>query len=463
MEMVITAIILAAGKGTRFKSETPKVLHKLLDLPMVFYPYEAVSKLNPAKVAFIIGHKKERVREVLKNLPKVEFFEQENPKGGTADAVLKAKPFLEKYPDSYVFILNGDAPLITSETLKAGLEKVERENLDGLIFTTELENPTGYGRIVRDRKGNVKEIVEEKDASAEQKAIREVNGGIYIFKAKPLLEALLEIKPSPVTGELYLTDVVKIFNEKGYKVDTYKAPAEELKGVNNRKELAEAEKILLNRKIEKLQLEGVTVRLPETVYISWETEIGRDTEVEPNVVIRGKTEIGEGCKIGTGAVLENAEISDGVQILSYSYISDSKIEKGAIVGPFARIRNNSELKEKAEVGCFVEVKSSKIGEKTKAKHLSYIGDTEIGKETNVGAGTVFANYDGINKYKTYVGNNVFIGSNSLIIAPRKLGDWSFVACGSVVNKDIPPKALAISRAPLKILENKNPILKKKKT
>ena len=455
-------IILAAGRGSRFKSELPKVIHTLLGKPMVYFPYEALVKgLNPERVGIIIGHRKEVVKEVLKDLPKVEFFEQENPKGGTADAVLKAKPLLERYSDDYIAILNGDTPLITAETLRKGFEKVKGENLDGLIFTTQLENPKGYGRIVRDENGNVRAIVEEKDATPEEREIKEVNGGIYIFKIKPLLEALAEVKPSERTGELYLTEVVRIFHQKGYRVDTLKVQKEELLGVNDRVQFAEVEKLLLRRKIESLQREGVTIRLPETVYIDWDVQVGEDTEIEPSVSLKGNTKIGRNSFIGRGSILENTTVGDGVKILPYSYVSDSEIQNGAIVGPFARIRNGSEIGEKAEIGNFVEVKKSSIGRETKAKHLTYIGDAIIGEKTNIGAGTVFANYDGIKKYQTFVGNNVFIGSNSLIIAPRKLGDWSFIAGGSVINKDIPEGALAISRPKLKILEGKNPLLGKK--
>ncbi len=456
-------VILAAGKGSRFKSKIPKVIHTLLGKPMVYFPYEALIKgLNPERVGIIVGHRKEVVKEVLKKLPKVEFFEQENPKGGTADAVLKAKPLLERYKNDYVAILNGDTPLITPETLKKGFEKVKRENLDGLIFTTQLEDPTGYGRIVRDEKGTVKAIVEEKDAAPQEREIKEVNGGVYIFKIAPLLEALKEVKPSERTGELYLTEVVRIFHRKGYRVDTLKVQKEELLGVNDRVQFAEVEKILLRRKIESLQREGVTIRLPETVYIDWDVQVGEDTEIEPSVSLKGKTKIGKNSFIGKGSILENTTAGEGVKVLPYSYISDSEIQNGAIVGPFARIRNGSVVEEKAEIGNFVEVKKSSIGKETKAKHLTYIGDATIGEKTNIGAGTVFANYDGVNKYETRVGNNAFIGSNSLIIAPRNLGDWSFVAGGSVVNRDVPPGALAIGRAKLKILEGKNPLLKKPK-
>ncbi len=464
--MQVLGVILAAGKGSRFKSEKPKVIHTLLGKPMVYFPYEALISLDPIKVAFIVGHKKEEVISTVKSFPqadqKVVFFEQANPKGGTGDAVKQALPLLKEHPDKVVIILNGDSPLIKGETLKEGLKKLIEHSLDGVIFTTILEDPTGYGRIVRDEKDHVVEIVEEKDASEAQRKIKEVNGGFYIFRVQPLLEALKELKPSPVSGEVYLTDVVKILHSKGYKVDTYQTPYWELLGVNNRRQLAEAEKLLLERKIENLQREGVTVRLPETVYIEWDVQVGKDTEIEPHAVLKGNTKVGENCLIGVGSILENTTVENNVEILPYSYISDSQIEEGCVIGPFARIRNQSHLKEKCEIGNFVEVKKSTIGRKTKAKHLSYIGDAQIGDNTNIGAGTVFANYDGVNKYQTSVGNNVFIGSNSLIIAPRQLGDWSFIAGGSVVNKDVPPKALAVSRAPLRILEGKNPLLRKDK-
>ena len=460
--MPILGIILAAGKGTRFKSGKPKVIHRLLGKPMVFYPYNALMELNPLKVGIVVGYQANLVKEELKNYPKVEFFHQENPKGGTGDAVKKALPLLERYPEGVVFILNGDSPLITSQTLKEAYQKFLEEKLDGLIFTTFYENPTGYGRILRDKTGNVVKIVEEKDATKEQKEIKEVNGGFYIFRIEPLIEALKELKPSLVTNEVYLTDVVEIFAKKGLRMDTYPAPKEELLGVNDRVQFALAEKLLLERKIKNLQKEGVTIRLPETVYIEWDVSVGRDCEIEPNVSLKGNTKIEERTFVGQGSIIENSKVGRDVKILPYSYISDSIIEAGAVVGPFARLRNRTHLKAGAEIGNFVEVKSSTVGENTKAKHLTYIGDATIGKDSNIGAGTVFANYDGVKKYQTVVGNNVFIGSNSLIIAPRKLEDWSFIAGGSVVNKDIPKGALAISRPPLKILENKNPLLKKKK-
>jgi bifunctional UDP-N-acetylglucosamine pyrophosphorylase/glucosamine-1-phosphate N-acetyltransferase len=462
--MSVIGLILAAGKGTRFKSEKPKVIHSLLGKPMVYFPYEALVKgLNPLKVGIIVGHRKKLVKEALKDLPKVEFFEQENPKGGTADAVLSAEDFLKEHLQDYVVILNGDSPLIKAETLKRGFEKLKENNLKGLIFTTFLDNPTGYGRILRDEKGYVKAIVEEKDATDEERKIKEINGGFYIFSVKHLLEALREIEPSPVSGELYLTDVIKVFYSKGWEIDTYQTDAEELLGVNDRVQFSKVEKLLLRRKIESLQREGVTIRLPETVYIDWDVRIGKDTEIEPHVVIKGNTRIGESCFIGAGSIIENSILEDNVKVLPYSYISDSILKRDSVAGHYARIRNESVIEPKAEIGNFVEVKKSTIGEGTKAKHLAYIGDATIGKNTNVGAGTVFANYDGKKKYQTFVGNNVFIGSNSLIIAPRKLEDRSFIAGGSVVNKDIPEGALAIGRAKLNIFKDKNPLLKKAKT
>ncbi len=459
--MEVLGIILAAGRGTRFKSDRPKVIHRLLGKPMLFFPYNALTALNPIKVAVVVGHRADLVREEVESFPKVEFFYQENPKGGTGDAVSKVIPLLERYPESATVILNGDSPLIRPESLKAGYEKFSKENLDGLVFTAVLENPTGYGRIVRDPQGRVKRIVEEKDASEGKKAIKEVNGGFYIFKTDLLLEALRELKPSPITGEVYLTDVVEILYLKGRRVDTFALPPEEIFGVNDRIQLSEAERILLRRKIESLQREGITVRLPETVYIEWDVSVGKDSEIEPHVSLKGNTKVGEKTFIGQGSIIENSEIGRGVRILPYSFISDSVVRDGAVVGPFARIRNGSILEEKSEIGNFVEVKASRIGEGVKAKHLAYIGDASVGKESNIGAGTIFANYDGKQKHKTEVGEKVFIGSNSLIIAPRRLGSESFVAGGSIVNKDVPERALAIGRAKLRILNGKNPLLKKR--
>jgi len=460
--MPLVGLILAAGRGSRFKSEIPKPVHPLLGKPMVYYPYRALKEgLDPLKVGVIVGYKHHFVRDVFRGYPDVEFFFQENPKGGTADAVLKSFSFLERYGEGFVAIINGDSPLVLPETLRAGFEKLKNQKLDGLIFTTVLENPTGYGRIARDERGRVKAIVEEKDATDGEKKIKEVNGGVYIFRIKPLLEALREVKPSPVSGELYLTEVVKIFYQRGLKIDTFQTDKEELLGVNDRVQFSEAEKILLRRKIGGLQREGVTVRLPETVYIEWDVKVGKDSEIEPHAVLKGDTTIGENCIIGTGVVLENCKISDRVRILPYSYLSDCDVKEGATVGPFARVRDNSLIGEEVEIGNFVEVKKSSIGPRAKAKHLTYIGDAQIGENTNIGAGTVFANYNGVKKYETKVGKNVFIGSNSLIIAPRTLKDWSFIAGGSVVNVDIPEGALAIGRAKLKILENKNPLLKRR--
>jgi bifunctional UDP-N-acetylglucosamine pyrophosphorylase/glucosamine-1-phosphate N-acetyltransferase len=469
MKPEILGIILSAGKSTRFKSSYPKVIHKILGKPMFFYPFYALSTLKPEYVAFIVGHKKEKVIEIIKQISeevpsiKIKHYIQENPKGGTADAVLSAKELLKKFPNSIVFILNGDTPLITSESLKKGLDKFINNNLDLLIYSSILENPTGYGRILRDKNtGTVKKIIEEKDASPKEKEIKEVNAGYYIVKSSKLLKALEKIKPSPITGELYLTDIVEILSNEGAKIDTLIIPPEEIYGVNTREQLAIAEKILLKRKISSLQKEGVTIRLPETVYIEWDVKIERDTEIEPHCVIKGQTHIEEGCFIGAGSIIEDSHIETNSRILPYSYISSSVIGKNSLIGPFARIRDGALIHERVEIGNFVEVKKSIIHKETKAKHLSYIGDAEIGQNTNIGAGTVFANYDGRKKHKTIVGQNVFIGSNSLIIAPRKLEDYSFIAGGSVVNKDVPSYALAISRAPLKILENKNPLIKKTK-
>lgn len=453
------AVILAAGLGTRFKSEKPKVLHEILGKPMLWYVINAVRRGGIEDIAVVVGYKAEEVKEAIGK--GVEYFHQENPKGGTADAVLASIDFWRN-SDDYLLIVNGDSPLITSETIKnmqrflAMVEEYEKVRLAGVVLTSVLQDPTGYGRIVKEEgTDRILRIVEEKDASPMERNIKEVNGGVYMFYIPYLLEALFKIKPSEVTGELYLTDVVSYLSERGYEVRSFMASdPTEILGVNNRWELSFAENILRLKLIKFWAEKGVTFHIPETVWVEPDVTLSPNVEIHQGAILKGRTKIGKGTVVGPGAVIENSEVGSSVRIGAYSMIADSRVLDGAVIGPFARIRNGSQIDEEAEVGNFVEVKNSRLESKVKAKHLAYIGDAQIGKGTNVGAGVVTANYDGKKKHETHIGRNAFIGSNSLLIAPIRIGDFAYVAGGSVVSKDVPEGALAVGRAQLKILKEK---------
>jgi bifunctional UDP-N-acetylglucosamine pyrophosphorylase/glucosamine-1-phosphate N-acetyltransferase len=440
----IAAIILAAGKGTRMKSDLVKVLHPILGIPMLSYPIElSLNELKAKKTVVVVGHQADRIQERFRN-QRVDFALQEEQLG-TGHAVLQALPFLQSF-DGTVLILCGDVPLVKSETLHAFISTHRKEESTLSVLTAVVENPFGYGRIVRNPEGWLEKIVEEKDASEEERTIQEINTGIFCVKARFLTEGLKEIGRENAQGEYYLTDLVEIAKRKGLRCSAYvAADPVEVMGINTRVDLAIASGRLRQEKLRGLMISGVTILDPETTYVDRTVEVGKDTLLYPNCHLQGATKIGERCVIEPNSKISDSIIGNDVTIRANSVITESKIEEGVSIGPFAHLRPLSEVKAKAKIGNFVELKKSVFGRGSKANHLTYIGDSLVGEDVNIGAGTIFCNYDGFDKHQTIIGNRVFVGSNVELVAPVKVGDGSTIGAGTTITKDVPEGALAISR------------------
>ena len=439
---MFTSVILAAGMGTRMKSKMPKVLHKVCGKPLSKWVIDASKAAGADKVCAVVGHKAETVKEVLGDV--CEFALQAEQKG-TGHAVMQAIDVI-KNSKGEVVILNGDTPLITAETINKAIEYHKNNGNQATVITAILDDATGYGRIVRDNDGSVLKIVEQKDASEEEKKINEVNSGMYVFDAQSLVYALGKITPNNAQGEYYLTDTLEILLSAGKKIGGYAiSDNDEIRGINDRVQLNEAEKIMQKRINEYHMRNGVTMRNPESVYIEDGVEIGNDTEICQNVTIKSGTKIGSDCVIGSGSMLDRAVIHDGVDVLS-SVILESEVDEGTHVGPFAYIRPNCHVGKEVKVGDFVELKNSNIDDGTKISHLTYIGDSNVGKRVNFGCGTVTCNYDGKKKYRTTIGDDCFVGCNTNFVSPINVGDGVYIAAGSTITEDIPENSLSIARA-----------------
>ena len=443
--MNTTVVILAAGLGTRMRSKQAKVLHRAGGKALVEHVVEAALAITtPDRIVVVTGHQAERVEQQLARY-EVRFVRQDGQKG-TGHALESCRAAVSEL-DGLLMVLYGDTPLLSRETLAELRNSQGSSKAAATLITTTLDNPTGYGRVMLDSDGRVAAIVEEKACSEEQRQIRLINSGIYCFRADLLWKHLREVQPNAASGEYYLTDMAEILNYHGHQVARFQADdSSELLGINTRVELAAADAVLRDRKAREWMLGGVTIERPETVAIDKEARAGMDTVIEPFARILGNTQIGQDCRIGAGAILENAVLEDGVVVAPYTVIADSSVAAGAQVGPFARLRMQAEVGPDARVGNFVELKKTKLGAGSKSQHLAYLGDSEIGEKSNIGAGTITCNYDGQKKHKTIIGNGAFIGSNSTLVAPVEIGDEAYVAAGSVITDAVVAEALALGRA-----------------
>jgi bifunctional UDP-N-acetylglucosamine pyrophosphorylase/glucosamine-1-phosphate N-acetyltransferase len=451
-EKPLDILVLAAGLGTRMKSRQAKVLHQLGGRPLIVHVCRAAASLNPRTIYVVIGYQAEEVKAAVESEfgnEQVRFVNQLEQRG-TGDAVTAAKDALAK-ADSTILILSGDVPMVRAETLRKLIRQHVVADTPCTMLTVRLENPSGYGRVVRDDAGRFAKVVEHKDATEDERQIREVNAGIYCFESQKLFAALERVKPVNKQGEYYLTDVPRILRDDGQEVGIYQHhDAREVSGVNTRAELAEFENLLRRGTIRRLMLdEGVTFIDPSHSYISSEAQVGRDCLIHPNVHIEGRSVIGQGCEIHQGSRISNSRLGNRVLVKDHCVIIDSEIADDCAVGPFAHLRMNACMEERAVVGNFVEVKKSRIGRGTKAMHLSYLGDATIGEDTNIGAGTVTCNYDGKHKHPTVIGSRVRIGSDTMLVAPVRVGDDAVTAAGSVVTEDVPPNTL-VAGVPAKI-------------
>ena len=444
----LEVIILAAGLGTRMKSGTIKILHRAAGRPIIDYVLDLASDLCPTPPVMVVGYQREAVQKCVGTRARYAVQEQQL---GTGHAVLQAAQHVD--PTKRVMILSGDVPLTRIETLRRLLEEHERSGNALTLLTMQLAEPAMYGRIIRDGQGGVMRIVEAKDATEEQKQIQEVNAGIYVFNGEHLFDNLRNLRPENAQKEYYLTDLLSVIRDAGHRVGAVVADdAIEALGVNSRGELAQVEREIQRRVVERLMSEGVTFRNPATVVIDSTVTIGPDSVVYPFVTLEGRTRIGEGCVIDPGVHLNNVTVGDDVHIKTGTVAEDAIIEDEASVGPYAHLRPGTKLGRRVKVGNFVETKKAVFGEGAKASHLSYIGDADVGAEVNIGAGTITCNYDGVNKHKTTIEEGAFIGSDSQLVAPVRIGRGAYVGAGSTVTKDVPEDSLALSRTPQKNVE-----------
>jgi bifunctional UDP-N-acetylglucosamine pyrophosphorylase / glucosamine-1-phosphate N-acetyltransferase len=442
----VAVLIMAAGKGTRLKSKHPKVLHQVGGKPLLAHVIAAAVKVVPAQDVFaVIGHEADRVRQAVAGT-EINFVLQAEQRG-TGHALVVAREALAPYDQ--IIVLSGDAPLISPQTIQKLREFHSTRHPAMTILTAQLQNPTGYGRVIRKsaKSSDVKVIVEEKAATPVQRKIREINAGFYAFDGKLLFEHIDELKNDNPHGEYYLTDMAAILRKAKKSVMAVAAgDPDEILGSNTRAEMVEIDRHLRMAKCRQLMADGVTIFYPQTCVIDSDVEIGTDTIVEPFVQILGTTRIGSDCRIRSYTVINNSVIGDSVNILPACMLDGSEVMKGAILGPYSRLRPGSEIGEGAHVGNFVETKKTRLGKGSKANHLTYLGDSEIGEGVNVGAGTITCNYDGKHKYITVIEDGAFIGSDSTLVAPVKVGRGAYVGAGSCITDDVPPDSLAIARA-----------------
>lgn len=442
--MNTAVVILAAGLGTRMKSKRAKVLHGAGGRTLIEHVVQAARAVAPPdRIVVVTGHQAGEVEAVLAPTG-VQFARQVEQKG-TGHAVLCARKKLKRH-DGFLMVLYGDTPLLSGATVRAAQQAQARSKAAATLITTTLADPTGYGRVILNEHGGVEAIVEHKAATPAQLEVRLINSGIYCFRADLLWKHIGEIEPNKAARELYLTDIAAIFNRHGHRVQQFHlADSSGLLGINTRVELAEVDRILRARKTRELMLSGVTIERPETVTIDAQVRVGADTVIEPFVRLLGNTIVGEECRIGQGSVLESAALADRVTLGPYTLVADSRIDPGAHVGPFARIRMDAQVGPEARIGNFVELKKTRLGAGSKSQHLAYLGDSDIGERVNIGAGTITCNYDGEKKHQTKIGAGAFIGSNSTLVAPLEIGEDSYVGAGSVITQEVPSRALALGR------------------
>ena len=445
MQPNVTVVILAAGLGTRMKSRKAKVLHRAGGKTLLQHVVDSALALTPAERIFVVvGHQAETVRASVET-PGVCFIEQTEQKG-TGHAVMTGREAMEGL-DGYLMVLYGDSPLLRVETLARLIEQETSGSAAGVLMSAMMDDPTGYGRVIRDARGNVSEVVEQKAGTPEQLAVREANMGIYCFRADLFWKHVGEIRPDNPAREYYLTDMPAILARAGHTVEAMQiADPNEALGINDRAQLAEVDAIFRERKRRQLMRDGVTLVKPETITVDAAVEIGTDTVIEPFAQILGRTKIGADCVVGACSIVQDSVLEDGVEVGAFTIVVTSHVGSGAHVGPYARLRMENQVEAGAHIGNFVELKKTRMGKGAKANHLAYLGDSTIGAKSNIGAGTITCNYDGTHKHPTKIGEGAFVGSNSTLVAPLQIGDGAYTAAGSVITEDVPADALALGRS-----------------